>query len=147
MFDVGWPELLVILAVALLVFGPQRMVELARTAGKALNEFRKITNEFSGSFTDILQEPAAAMRARPSVPNIQAATPAGEPTEESAEAEPAPPAPPVFDRPLTIPSPIATPPDDYDPADQSMPPFPDEPAPADASPLPLNPTPRVDPCP
>jgi len=59
MFDVGWPELLVILAVALLVFGPQRMIELARTAGKALREFRTITAEFSGTFTDILKEEGA----------------------------------------------------------------------------------------
>ena len=44
MFNIGMPELVVILAVALIVLGPKRLPEVARMLGKALAEFRKATS-------------------------------------------------------------------------------------------------------
>ncbi|MET0152898.1 MAG: Sec-independent protein translocase protein TatB [Candidatus Binatia bacterium] len=44
MFNVGMPELVVILAVALIVLGPKRLPEVARALGKAMAEFRKATS-------------------------------------------------------------------------------------------------------
>ena len=44
MLNVGAPELLVILVVALLVFGPNRLPELARQAGKAMGEVRRVAD-------------------------------------------------------------------------------------------------------
>lgn len=41
MFDLGLQELIVIFVVALLVFGPRRLPELARTMGKGLGQLRK----------------------------------------------------------------------------------------------------------
>ena len=43
--SLGFPELMLIFAVALLVFGPRRMPEIGRTLGKALGEFKKATND------------------------------------------------------------------------------------------------------
>ncbi len=40
MADIGFPELLVILVVALLVFGPSRVPEMGRSLGRCLREFR-----------------------------------------------------------------------------------------------------------
>lgn len=40
MGDIGFPELLVILVIALLVFGPGRVPEMGRSLGRALREFR-----------------------------------------------------------------------------------------------------------
>ncbi len=45
MFDIGFPEMLVILAIALIVFGPQKLPELGKTLGKAIREFKKNTEE------------------------------------------------------------------------------------------------------
>ncbi len=41
MGDIGFPELLVILVIALLVFGPSRVPEMGRSLGRALREFRE----------------------------------------------------------------------------------------------------------
>lgn len=43
MFNIGFPELLIILVIALIVFGPNRLPELAKGFGKAMGEFKKAT--------------------------------------------------------------------------------------------------------
>ena len=43
---IGGPELILILVLALLLFGPRRLPQIGRTIGKALAEFRSVTNEF-----------------------------------------------------------------------------------------------------
>ena len=41
MFDIGWPELLLILVVALVLFGPNRLPELAKSIGKSVHAFKE----------------------------------------------------------------------------------------------------------
>ncbi len=45
----GWPELVLIFVVLLLVVGPSKMPEMARTLGQAMKEFRKATTELEQS--------------------------------------------------------------------------------------------------
>lgn len=47
--SLGVPELLLIFAVILIVFGPRRLPEIGRTLGKALGEFRKATDDLKGT--------------------------------------------------------------------------------------------------
>lgn len=46
MFGIGGTELLVILVVALVVLGPKSVPQIARTLGKAMGEFRRVSTEF-----------------------------------------------------------------------------------------------------
>lgn len=46
MFGIGSTELLVILLVALVVLGPKSLPKMARTLGKAMGEFRRVSTDF-----------------------------------------------------------------------------------------------------
>jgi TatA/E family protein of Tat protein translocase len=85
MFGLGFTEILVILVVALLVFGPDRLPELARNLGKGLAEFRRASSDLRRSVMEAAEEPK-----RPAPP--AALPPAAGPADEVAAAAP-PPAP------------------------------------------------------
>lgn len=54
MFNVGTPELLVIMLVALIILGPQRLPEAARQVGKAMSELRRISSGFQAEMRDAM---------------------------------------------------------------------------------------------
>jgi sec-independent protein translocase protein TatB len=56
MFGLGFTEILVILVVALLVFGPDRLPELARSLGRGLAEFRRASSDLRRSVLDAAEE-------------------------------------------------------------------------------------------
>ncbi len=85
MFNIGSPELLVILVIALIVVGPRRLPEIGRTVGRALNEFRKVQDEVREMVRfDLSDEAADPPRTAP------VHTPNGEwkPAEPGDAAEP-----------------------------------------------------------
>jgi sec-independent protein translocase protein TatB len=49
MFGIGMPEMILILAVALIVLGPKKLPDLAKSLGRALREFKKATSELKES--------------------------------------------------------------------------------------------------
>lgn len=51
MFGLGWPELTLILIVALLLFGPSKLPEIGRSIGKGITEFKKATRELQKEIT------------------------------------------------------------------------------------------------
>ena len=51
----GWMELLLILVIVLIIFGPGRLPELGGAVGRAMREFRKATNELTNEVTSAVQ--------------------------------------------------------------------------------------------
>jgi Tat protein translocase TatB subunit len=75
-------EIVIILAVALIVLGPERLPEVMRTVGKILRELRLASNTVLHELTDVLEEPPAAPAAK--VPPTTANAPkSGPPTENT----------------------------------------------------------------
>ncbi|MGA2586626.1 MAG: TatA/E family twin arginine-targeting protein translocase [Candidatus Aminicenantales bacterium] len=52
MFGLGLPELILIFAIALIVFGPKKLPEVGRSIGKAIREFKRTTEDIKGKFEE-----------------------------------------------------------------------------------------------
>lgn len=56
MFGIGFPELLLILALALIVIGPKRLPDIARALGRGFSEFKRATDELKTSFNEEIRQ-------------------------------------------------------------------------------------------
>ncbi len=56
MFDIGWSEVLVIAAVAIIVVGPKELPKMLRTFGKTMGTVRRTANDFKRQFDQALRE-------------------------------------------------------------------------------------------
>jgi sec-independent protein translocase protein TatA len=100
MLGLGMPELIFILVLALLIFGPKRLPEVGKTLGRGLSEFRRASNELKRSIeTELTEEEQRALKLPPPVAIRPAAgtmavgqTAADTATSAMAEAAPATPA-------------------------------------------------------
>jgi Tat protein translocase TatB subunit len=88
MFGIGLPELIVILVVALIVLGPKRLPEVARTLGKAMAEFRRQSSQMMDEFNvrGMLDDEPVRPGARPAPPVAAAPKPPPPPDEPDASA-------------------------------------------------------------
>ncbi len=50
MFGIGFPELLMIMAIALIVLGPKRLPDIAKALGRGLSEFKRASDELKQTF-------------------------------------------------------------------------------------------------
>jgi sec-independent protein translocase protein TatB len=100
MFNVGGGELLVILLVALLVLGPQRLPGAARQVGRVMGDIRRISSGFQQELRDALDADEAPARRTEPVPLAKAVADADEAPSAAPAAEDAPPEAGSVPRPL-----------------------------------------------
>lgn len=81
MFGIGVPELVLILIIGLIVFGPGKLPEMGRTLGKGIREFRKASNALSQAINAPENQPQ-----QPAAPAPQPQQPAAAPQESAAPA-------------------------------------------------------------
>lgn len=51
MFNIGIPELIIILVLALIIFGPGKLPDVGKAIGKSLSEFKKASREITEEVT------------------------------------------------------------------------------------------------
>ena len=88
-FGIGAPELIFILLLALLIFGPKRLPQLGRTLGKGMAEVRKASTELQRAFNTELEPPTETAAQRYAKRAVAQATPpaAAGPAETVAAAQ------------------------------------------------------------
>ncbi len=79
MFGMGMSEILVILVIALIVIGPKKLPEIAKSLGKAMGEFKRATNDLKDSIN--LSEPPQTYRPVDTLSQNPAVTVNGEPAK------------------------------------------------------------------
>jgi Tat protein translocase TatB subunit len=62
-FNIGPEKLLLIFAIALIVLGPDKLPDAARTMGRVVSEFRRISGGFQAEVRDALSDPKDALTA------------------------------------------------------------------------------------
>src|SRR4030042_812607 len=99
MFNIGMPELMLILVVALIILGPKRLPEIAKSLGKTLRDFQRATEDLKDSLQkDLRPDAPPAPSPEPKILGAPTATTAS-PETSSAGAAPASETPPVKDEP------------------------------------------------
>jgi Tat protein translocase TatB subunit len=89
MFGIGPEELILVLIVALLVLGPERLPRVARDVGRVVGDLRRTSDEFREEFLQAdkyLEKPATAAVSEPAPAAIAATTPA-DPNESAFDRE------------------------------------------------------------
>jgi sec-independent protein translocase protein TatB len=100
-FNIGAGEFLVILVIALVVLGPERLPEAIRKVGQVMGELRKLSAGFQDELRDAMNEPLEEMRSTVDMvrnPFRDGDDPAPQ-TTEAPPAEPEAVPPPVEDKP------------------------------------------------
>jgi sec-independent protein translocase protein TatA len=87
MGPIGMPELVIILVIALVIFGPRKLPELGRSLGKSIGEFRRASNELRSTLEDEVRaeetKTAAAKTAAPAEKVPEATDPPAGPSSVS----------------------------------------------------------------
>ena len=89
-FGIGLPEMAVIAAIALIVFGPKRLPEMGKTLGRTLKGFQSASQEFEQEFRSALrtvEEETAPPITAPAALAPPAAVPALQVSVEEGEKE------------------------------------------------------------
>ncbi|MEO8056054.1 MAG: TatA/E family twin arginine-targeting protein translocase [Acidobacteriota bacterium] len=62
MGNLGMPELIMIMVLALLLFGPKKLPEIGKQVGKALGEFKRASNDLKRTIEDEMEKASSAVK-------------------------------------------------------------------------------------
>ncbi len=62
--NIGIPGLILILVIALIIFGPKKLPEMGRAVGQTLREFKKSTRELTSDFDEDDKKPTKVVQAK-----------------------------------------------------------------------------------
>jgi TatA/E family protein of Tat protein translocase len=98
------PHMIVVFIVVLVVFGPQKLPELARGLGKLMAEFRKASTDFKTAFEEEMRdlERQALMAERKKAADAATAAAAAEPVQAATISTPADPETPLSEGPAEL---------------------------------------------
>ena len=82
--QLGPAEILVVLVIALMVFGPKRLPEVGRQVGRGLRELRKIQDTVRNEINDVIHAPEPA----PTLPSVTTYATSGTPTAVTGRPAP-----------------------------------------------------------
>jgi TatA/E family protein of Tat protein translocase len=86
--NLGLPEMIFIFLMALIIFGPKKLPEIGRQVGKALNEFKRASNEFKAQIeSEIANLDITEQKPRILPPARSTAAPTGTIATGALEAE------------------------------------------------------------
>jgi sec-independent protein translocase protein TatA len=88
--SIGMPELIIILVIALIIFGPRKLPELGKSLGRSLNEFKKASTDLQNTLEQeikIEEQKESASKARAEESTASAAIPADDDDQNSAPRE------------------------------------------------------------
>jgi TatA/E family protein of Tat protein translocase len=78
---IGMPELIVIMVIALIIFGPRKLPELGRSLGRSLNEFKRASNELKHTLDEEIRVEEQRSTERQQPPDIPRPVVVGEEDE------------------------------------------------------------------
>jgi TatA/E family protein of Tat protein translocase len=78
---IGMPELIVIMVIALIIFGPRKLPELGRSLGRSLNEFKRASNELKHTLDEEIRVEEQKSTERQQPPEIPRPVVVGEDDE------------------------------------------------------------------
>ena len=78
---IGMPELIVIMVIALIIFGPRKLPELGRSLGRSLNEFKRASNELKHTLDEEIRVEEQKSTERQQPPEIPRPVVVGEEDE------------------------------------------------------------------
>lgn len=92
--SIGMPELIIILTLALIIFGPRKLPELGRSLGKSLGEFKRASNELRNTLDEEIRIEEERTTAQKAATPAKPAAPApdsgySDPTAEPGYSDPA----------------------------------------------------------